>query len=278
MKPDKETHSIVSLLVQIYGLLLRVRAFLYFITFHTLIILPGFDIAEGHEKILVFAAGSTINAITEVGGLFNKQDNETCIISCAASSTLAKQIAQGAPADIFISANPKWMDYLSEKNLIESETRFDLLGNRLVLIAPISHDRLIEIKHGLDFTDFLGKERLAMGDPDHVPAGIYGKQALITLGMWDDIKNRVAPMKDVRAALVMVERGETPFGIVYSTDARISKKIRIVDTFPETSHDPITYPVAIVAGKKSLGTNKLISFLQSPKARDVFLKYGFVVK
>lgn len=268
----------MNLLLQIYSPLLRPRAFLFLVTFIALITLPGFDSAEGREKILVFSAGSTITAITEVGDLFNKQGNEKCVISCAASSTLAKQIAQGAPADIFISANPKWMDYLSEKGLIEPETRLDLLGNRLVLIAPISNDSLIEITPGLDLAGLLGKERMAMGDPDHVPGGIYGKQALMTLGMWDDIKDRVAPMKDVRAALVMVERGETPFGIVYSTDARISEKVRIVDAFPETSHPPITYPGAIVAEKKSPATKKLMSFLQSPKARAVFLKYGFTVK
>ncbi len=268
----------MNLLLQIYRPLLRLRAFLFLVTFAALIPFPGFGSAEGREKILIFSAGSTINAITEVGDLFNKQGNEKCVISCAASSTLAKQIAQGAPADIYISANPKWMDYLSEKDLIEPETRFDLLGNRLVLIEPISNDSRIEITPGLDLAGLLGKERMAMGDPDHVPAGIYGKQALMALGMWDDIKDRVAPMKDVRAALVMVEREETPFGIVYSTDARISKKVRIVDVFPETSHPPIIYPVAILAEKESPATKRLILFLQSPEARAVFLKHGFTVK
>ena len=268
----------MNLLVQMYRPLLRLGAFLFLVTFASLIILPGFDSVEGRERILVFSAGSTINAIAEVGDIFNEQGNEKCVISCAASSTLAKQIEQGAPADIFISANPKWMDYLSEKELIEPETRFDLLGNRLVLIAPISNDSRIEITPGLDLAGLLGNERMAMGDPDHVPAGIYGKRALITLGMWDDIKDRVAPMKDVRAALVMVEREETPFGIVYSTDARISKKVRIVDAFPETSHPPITYPVAIVAKKECPATKRFILFLQSPEAKVVFLKYGFTVK
>lgn len=268
----------MNLLLQMYRPLLRLRAFLFFMTIAALIILTGFNNAEGRDRILVFSAGSTINAITEVADLFNDQGNEKCVISCAASSTLAKQIAQGAPADIFISANPKWMDYLSEKDLIEPKTRFDLLGNRLVLIAPISNDSRIEITPELDLAGLLGKEHIAMGDPDHVPAGIYGKRALITLGMWDSIKDRIAPMKDVRAALVMVEREETPFGIVYSTDAFISKKVRIVDAFPETSHPLITYPVAIVAKKESPATKKLISFLQSPEAREVFLKYGFTVK
>jgi len=265
-------------LLQMYRPLLRLRAFLFFMTIAALITFTGFNNAEGRDRILVFSAGSTINAMTEVADLFNDQGNEKCVISCASSSTLAKQIAQGAPADIFISANPKWMDYLMEKDLIEPKTRFDLLGNRLVLIAPISDDTRIKITPGLDLVGLLGNERMAMGDPDHVPAGIYGKQALMTLGMWDDIKDRVAPMKDVRAALVMVEREETPFGIVYSTDAHISKKVRIVDVFPETSHSPITYPVAIVSGKESPATKRLILFLKSSEARAVFLKHGFTVK
>jgi molybdate transport system substrate-binding protein len=268
----------MNLLLQMHSLLLRLRVFPFLMTFAAFITLTGLDSAEGRERIIVFSAGSTINAITEVGDLFNEQGNERCLISFAASSTLAKQIAQGAPADIFISANPKWMDYLSEKGLIETETRFDLLGNRLVLIAPVSNDSQIDITPDLDLAGLLGNERIAMGDPDHVPAGIYGKRALIALGMWDSVKDRVAPMKDVRAALVMVERKETPFGIVYSTDAFISKKVRIVDTFPETSHPPITYPVAIVAEKKSPVTKKFMSFLQSPEARVVFLKYGFTVR
>lgn len=237
-----------------------------------------YETAVGGEKILVFSAGSTINAINEVGGLFNKQCDEKCVISSAASSTLAKQIAQGAPADIFISANSKWMDYLSQKDLIEPESRFDLLGNRLVLITPFSNNTRIEIRQGLDLAEILGEERLAMGDPDHVPAGIYGREALKNLGIWMDVKDRIAPMKDVRAALVMVERNETPYGIVYSTDARISTKIRICGVFPETCHPPITYPVAIVAGKRSNATRHLIGFLQSPEAKAVFLKYGFTVR
>ena len=268
----------MNLLRRTFRLFLRLRAFLFLLISASLIIFFSFNRAEGRDKILVFSAGSTINAITEVGNLFNKQGKEECVISCAASSTLAKQIEQGAPADIFISANPKWMDYLSKKGLIEPETRFDLLGNRLVLIAPISSGSRIKITPGLDLAGLLGKERMAMGDPDHVPAGIYGKQALMTLGMWDTIKDRIAPMKDVRAALVMVEREETPFGIVYSTDARISEKVRIVDVFPETSHAPITYPCAIVAERESSATKRLISFLQSSEARTVFLKYGFTVK
>jgi molybdate transport system substrate-binding protein len=237
-----------------------------------------YESAVGGEKILVFSAGSTINAINEVGELFNKQCDEKCIISSAASSTLAKQIAQGAPADIFISANSRWMDYLSEKDLIDPESRFNLLGNRLVLITPLSNNTRIDIRKGMDLAGILGKERLAMGDPDHVPAGIYGKEALENLGIWTDVRDRIAPMKDVRAALVLVERNETPYGIVYSTDARISKKVRICGVFPETCHSPITYPVAVVAEKRSRATRHLLDFLRSPEAKAVFLRHGFTVR
>ena len=166
---------------------------------------------------------------------------------------------------------------LIRKGLIEPESRFDLLGNRIVLIAPITNESRIEIKPGLDFVSLLGKERMSMGDPDHVPAGIYGRQALETLGMWADVKDRVAPMKDVRAALLLVERNETPYGIVYSTDAGISRKVRVVGFFPETSHPPIIYPVSIVAGRGSAATKRLMSFLQSSEAKTVFLEYGFTV-
>ena len=256
----------------------RITSILGIVIIHMVIAAFSAEPAESSEKILVFSAGSTINAINEIGELFNKQGNKKCVISSAASSTLAKQIAQGAPADVFISANSKWMDYLSQKDLIEPESRFNLLGNKLVLIAPIFNENRIEIRSGLNLAGYLEEERLAMGDPDHVPAGIYGRQALENLGIWEDVKDRIAPMKDVRAALVMVERNETPYGIVYSTDARISKKVCILGVFPETSHSPINYPVAIVAGKGSVATRHLIAFLQSPEAKAVFLKYGFTVR
>ena len=230
------------------------------------------------ERILLFAAGSTTNAVTDVGNLFNNQGIGKCVISFASSSTLAKQIERGAPADIFISANEKWVDYLDEKGLIEPGSRFDLLGNRIVLIATLDNPIGIRIEPHFKLADLLGHERLAMGDPDHVPAGIYGKQALEFLGVWDSVKGKVARAKDVRAALALVEKGETPLGVVYATDAAIfSSKVRIVGIFPKSSHPPISYPVAIVSGRKRALTEAFLSFLKSSEARAVFEKYGFKV-
>lgn len=231
-------------------------------------------------EVVVFAAGSTTNAITEIGALYAAQKKGHITPSFASSSTLAKQIASGAPADVFLSANVKWMDYLEEKSAIDKATRFDLLGNRIVLIAPVqSSIRNIEIKKGLDLADLLGSQgRLALGDPEHVPAGMYGKKAMQTLGLWEQVKNRLAPMKDVRAALVLVERSEAPLGQVYATDAAISKKVRVVGTFPVESHPPIVYPVAAVAGKKTDAAVAFLNFLKTPQARSVFEKYGFEVR
>jgi len=231
------------------------------------------------DAVTVFAAASTTNAVTEIGALFSQRNEERFLPSFASSSTLAKQIDNGAPADIYISANKKWMDYLEEKKMIEPGTRIDLLSNRIVLIVPagssVDH---IAIAPGFDLLPFIGDSRLSMGDPDHVPAGIYGKQALESLGVWAAVESHVARAKDVRAALALVEQGEAPLGLVYATDAAISKKVRVVGTFPETSHPPIVYPVAIVAGKQSPATDRFMALLQSPEAKSIFEKYGFAVR
>jgi molybdate transport system substrate-binding protein len=208
-----------------------------------------------------------------------EQNPERFVSSFASSSTLAKQIENGAPADIYISANPKWMDYLGERQMIETDSRVDLLGNRIVLIVPTdSAVRTVPIVPAFDLAGLIGDGRLAMGDPDHVPAGIYGKQALDALGVWSAVEARVARAKDVRAALALVERGEAPFGVVYATDAAISDKVRVVGVFPETSHPSIVYPVAVVAGKRSAAVNRFMDLLRSPDARGVFEKFGFTVR
>ena len=231
------------------------------------------------DAVTVFAAASTTNAVTEIGALFSQQNEERFLPSFASSSTLAKQIDNGAPADVYISANKKWMDYLEEKKMIEPGTRIDLLSNRIVLIVPAgSSVDNIAIAPGVDLLPFIGDSRLSMGDPDHVPAGIYGKQALESLGVWAAVESRVARAKDVRAALALVEQGEAPLGLVYATDAAISKKVRVAGTFPETSHPPIVYPVAIVAGKQSSATDRFMALLQSPEAKSIFEKYGFAVR
>ncbi len=236
--------------------------------------------AAAETEVMVFAAASTTNAVTDIGKLYADQTSGRIKTSFASSSTLAKQIENGAPADLYLSANKKWMDYLEEKKLLVKGSRTDLLGNRIVLIAKAdSAIRSIEIAPGFSLIDKLGRDgRLAMGDPAHVPAGMYGKQALETLGVWNDVKKRVAPMKDVRAALALVERGEAPLGQVYATDAAISKKVRVVGTFPPDSHPPIVYPAAAVAGGDSDAAADFLKFLKTPAARKIFEKYGFEVR
>jgi molybdate transport system substrate-binding protein len=236
--------------------------------------------AFAQSEVVVFAAASTTNAVTEIGKLYADQHLGRVTPSFASSSTLAKQIENGAPADVYISANKKWMDFLETRNLIDKRSRVDLLGNRIVLIAPESSPlKTIDVAAGFPLASFLGKDgRLSMGDPEHVPAGIYGKQALEILGVWNQVAGRLAPMKDVRAALVLVERGEAPLGLVYATDAAISKKVRVVGTFPSHSHPPIVYPVAAVAGGKAEAAKRFIDFLRSPESRAVFEKYGFAVR
>jgi molybdate transport system substrate-binding protein len=234
--------------------------------------------AEPNKKVLVFAAASTTNAVDEIGQLFSQKKQGRFIPSFASSSTLAKQIAAGAPANVYISANPKWMRYLDEKNLIERGTRCDILGNAIVLITPSASDLKINIHPGFSLLNVLGNEKISMGDPDHVPAGIYGKQALITLGAWDEIASKVVRAKDVRTALVFVERGEVPLGLVYATDAAITDKVRIAGVFPEDSHPPITYQAAIVKGNSTQTALAFLEFLKSPDAGQVFEKFGFSVR
>jgi molybdate transport system substrate-binding protein len=239
----------------------------------------GLAPAAEQETVTVFSAGSTINAVTDIAKLFMQLQQGRVLTSFAASSTLAKQIENGAPAEVYISANAKWMDYLEEKKVIDPETRFDLLSNRIVLVAPFgSKITRVDIKNGFDLAGLLGDDRLAMGDPDHVPAGIYARKALEALGVWESVAGKVARSKDVRAALVLVERGETPLGVVYATDAAISNKVSVVGTFPENSHPAIVYPAALVGSRHSLVSRRFIQFLKSSEAKAVFRKYGFAVR
>lgn len=231
------------------------------------------------DDLVVFAAASTTDAITEIGAAFTAKTGHGVRASHAASSTLAKQIEQGAPAHIFISANGKWTDYLDEKNLLAAGSRMDLLSNALVLVAPkdsATPDMLID--KGLDLAAALQGGRLAMGDPDHVPAGIYAKEALTRLGLWDELSGRTARMNDVRSALALVERGETPLGIVYATDVGATKNVRVIATFPAWTHAPVTYPAAVVAGKESAATKEFMAFLVSEEAAALFKAHGFSVK
>jgi molybdate transport system substrate-binding protein len=232
---------------------------------------------RAEDSVTVFAAASTTNAISDIGNMFAKKGQGKFVPSYASSSTLAKQIENGAPANVFISADEPWMNYLEKRNLIDRASRFDLLRNKLVLIAPA--DSSIKAKIGPKFglAKLLGDGRLAVGDPDHVPAGKYAKAALIKLGVWTEVENKLARASDVRGALALVERGECPLGIVYSTDAAISKKVKVVAVFPEDSHPKIVYPAALIAGKATAAAEKFLEFLKTPESKAIFKKYGFTV-
>ncbi|MGE0118432.1 MAG: molybdate ABC transporter substrate-binding protein [Dongiaceae bacterium] len=229
------------------------------------------------DDLLIFAAASTKNAVEDVAKLYAADGKGTVTYSFASTSDLAKQIENGAPAAIFISADTKWMDYLAERNLIVADSRQDLLGNKLVLIAPNDSSLSVELAANAPLADILGDGKLAMGEPEGVPAGRYGKAALEALGIWAQVEPKVARTKDVRAALALVERGEAAAGIVYSTDAAISKKVKVVAEFPADSHPKIVYPVALIAEKDDAAARAFYDFLKGPQARTVFLDYGFTV-
>lgn len=230
-------------------------------------------VANAEEKVTVFAAASLTNALTDIGAQYEKDKTTKVVYSFAASSTLAKQIENGAPADIFVSADTKWMNYLQDKKLTDTATRKEFLGNKLVLIAPKGRGFNVKLDKSFDFAKAFDG-RLCTGDIDSVPAGIYAKQSLTYLNWWNGIKTRIVGAQDVRGALAFVERGECAAGIVYETDAKVSSKVEIVATFPENSHKPIVYPIAFVANAKNVN-NDYFNYLQSPAALDIFRKYGF---
>ena len=226
----------------------------------------------------MFAAASTKDAIDEIGKRFAAEGHGDVLVSFASSSDLARQIENGAPADLYIAADMRWMDYLAERELIVAGSRFDLLGNSLVLVAPQDSDWTIDLAAGAPLAERLGDSRLAMGDPDHVPAGRYGRAALESLNVWKEVESKLARAKDVRAALALVERGEAAAGIVYATDAAASDAVRIVDVFPAASHPEIVYPVAIVAGRDDPNVRALYAFLGGAEAGAVFERHGFTVR
>jgi molybdate transport system substrate-binding protein len=234
--------------------------------------------AVAQEKtITVFAAASLKNALDEVDDLFTKQSGIKVVSSYAASSSLMKQIEQGAPADVFLSADVDWMDYGIKHNLIKNDTRKDLLGNRLVLIAPKdSKIGNVTIAPGFDLAGLVGSGHIATGDVRAVPAGLYAKAALEKLGIWSSVESKIAMAENVRAALVLVARGEAPLGIVYETDAKVDPSVKIVGVFPEDSHPPIIYPVAMTKDAKP-DAAQYLAFLTTPEAKAVFERYGFRV-
>lgn len=227
-------------------------------------------------KITVFAAASLTNAMQDIAAVYKKEKHVDVVSSFASSSTLARQIEAGAPADLFISADQKWMDYAVDKKAIDVASRQTLLGNSLVVVAPKSSAQTeFAITSKTDWTSLLKDGRLAVGDPDHVPAGIYAKEALQKLGAWETLSPKLAPAEDVRGALALVARSEAPLGIVYGSDAVADKAVKVVSTFPEDSHQKVEYPVAIIDGHKNATVSAFYDYLKGPQASAIFKRYGF---
>jgi molybdate transport system substrate-binding protein len=236
-------------------------------------------LAARAQELTVFAAASLTDAMKDVSAQWAKDGHQPLRLSFGASSTLARQIEQGAPANLFASADEKWMDYLADKKLIVADTRKDLLGNDLVLVVPADKPQHVTIGPGFDLLGLLGPNgRIATGDPAHVPVGLYAEQALKKLGMWDAVQPRLARTDDVRGALLLVERGEAPAGIVYATDAAVSKGVMVAGVFPANSHDPVSYPFAVVKAGDTPEARALMTFLAGPDARAIFDKRGFKVE
>jgi molybdate transport system substrate-binding protein len=232
--------------------------------------------AQGRD-LLVLGAASLKNALDDANVQYQRDAGHKIVVSYGASSALAKQLENGAPADIFISADLDWMDYVAEHKLIKPETRFNLLGNKLVLIAPADSRINLTIGPNFPLAQALGNDRLAMAEQSAVPAGKYGKAALEALGVWASVSGKIAPAQDVRATMLLVSRGEAPLGIVYQTDAAADKGVKIVGAFPESTHPPIIYPIAVTATSTNPGAAAYVGFLKSPAAKPAFEKQGFVV-
>ena len=230
-------------------------------------------------KVTVFAAASMTNALQQIADEYKKVNpQEEVIFSFASSSALARQISTGAPADIFVSADQKWMDFVQEKKAIEESSRTVLVGNNLVMIAPKSSQI-----DKVDLTDskwqsLLNGNFLAVGDPEHVPVGIYAKAAFTHLGQWQALENKLARTDNVRSALALVERAEAPLGVVYATDAKVAREVKTVAVFPPQSHPPIEYPAAIVKDHDNKDTQAFFTYLKSNEAKKVFAENGFAVE
>jgi molybdate transport system substrate-binding protein len=239
---------------------------------------PFLSAAAQAADVTVFAAASLKNALDDAGKRYEAKTGDKVIVSYAASSALAKQIENGAPADIFFSADLDWMDYLEQNKLIDTASRHTLLGNTLVLIAPKDSTASLVIEKNFPLLQALGADgKLAMASVDTVPAGKYGKAALTHLGVWEAVSPRVAQAENVRAALALVAKGEAPLGIVYGTDAKSEQAVRVVGTFPEDSHPKILYPVALTASAKP-EARKFLEFLLSPEAAPSFEAQGFSIE
>ena len=252
------------------------RIFTAWLTLWVLLLgVPGFAADSEKPSIVVFAAASLTNVLQELGDDFAKETSQPVKFSFAASSVLARQIENGAPADILFSADLEWMDYLQTRKLIQIGSRHDVLGNRLVLVAPADSKIELKIAPNFPLAKSLGKSRLATGDPESVPIGKYAREALTKLGVWSAIEDRLVRAESVRSALAFVDRGEAELGIVYETDALIDKKVRVVDVFPENTHSPITYPIALTSVAKADAV-KFSDYVRGPNGDAAFKKYGFL--
>jgi molybdate transport system substrate-binding protein len=254
---------------------LEVRNRRVFLAGATAVLVPGTAVAAG--RVTVFAAASLQEALTAAGAAWTATSGTAVRFSFGASSAMARQIDQGAPADLFLSADEDWMDWLEGRGRIVRATRRRLLSNRLVLIAPAGSRTALKIGPGMPLDRALRGGRLAMADPAAVPAGKYARASLIRLGVWDSVAARLLPAESVRAALAYVARGEAPLGIVYATDAKAEPKVRVVGVLPDSSHPPILYPAAVVAASRNRGAGAFLGFLRGPRATAIFRRYGFGV-
>lgn len=236
---------------------------------------PAASVAA-EPALTVFAAASLQNALEEISAAQRRAGGAPARLAFAASSTLARQIERGAPADVYVSADLAWMDYLAERGRIVQGSRVIVARNRLVLIAPAADAAPLEIAPGVALLERLGRGRLALGDPDHVPAGRYAKAALESLGLWASLAAHLAPVENVRVALALVARGEAPLGIVYASDVAVEPGVRVVGMFPPGSHPPIVYPAARVVGGAHDAAKRYLAFLRSAAARAAFARQGFL--
>ena len=236
----------------------------------------GLTAARAQDRLTVFAAASMKNALDDADAAFTHMTGVQIVASYAATSTLTKQIEVGAPADVFLSADKEWMDYAAARKLIDPATRFDLLGNRLVLVAPAaSRIDSIHLEPSMDLASYAGDSRIVTGDVNAVPVGRYAKATLLALGCWENIQPKLLMTENVRAALVLVARREAALGIVYETDAKVEPKVKVVARFPDGFSAPIVYPVAATAGA-SPQAGKYLAFLHGDAARQIFERYGFI--
>jgi molybdate transport system substrate-binding protein len=237
--------------------------------------MPGGPAWAADRVLTVFAAASLTDVLRQVGDAYTSDTRQTVRFSFAASSTLARQVEAGSPADVFVSADEAWMDYLQSRHLLAAVPPIDIAGNELVLIAPADSTVSLSITGGFPIAAALGSVgRLAIGDPVSVPAGKYAREALTHLGVWRTVEARTVAADNVRTALNFVARGEAPLGIVYATDARSEPRVRVVDVFPEAAHQPITYPAAMVRGANAHAAD-FLKFLQGARARGIFERAGF---